>query len=361
MNLHLLLFGDALPVSLHDDLIKAGYTLHAANTEADALSALQQYKPAGVLVSISDPVLNGIRFCGLVKGAASDIRVIALHRGEPYLQQAALVAGADVVMSSPPDAAHLKKWLEMSDEGDRGTASTMLAASSDDVLGTTAILSHDLKSPISIIISTLEVLVSLHSGDDDGNLRLLRGALSAAYRQMNLIADMLDLMRLEMGAYELECHPCNLTEMVKDYMDTDAQKLTANKSLRYEMNLSDVPLVAKLDANLTWRMLNALVDNINKFTVENDLVRLETSISGEHVILSFTDSGRPIAAGFERRIVERAPQWQDREAGTRTSVAMGLPFVYAAAKAQGGSLSAHTDTQTHLTTFMLTFPRDKGV
>lgn len=359
MNSHLLLLGVSLPDSFTDDLKQAGYFLHVAKTEVEALLALQQHHPAGVLVNISEPAMNGIRFCGLVKTQDSDSRVIALHQGEPYLQQAALVAGADVVMSSPPDPLHLKKWLEMPDDGDNVGTNTVLATDTDDVLGTTAILSHDLKSPISIIISTLEVLVTIHGDDEEGNLRLLRGALSAAYRQMNLIADMLDLMRLEMGAYELECHPCNLTELVKDYMDVDAQKLTANKSLRYEINLANTPLVANLDANLTWRMLNALVDNINKFTVENDLVRIETNVSGENAILSFTDSGRPIVAGFERRIVERAPQWKDREAGTRTSVAMGLPFVFAAAKAQGGSLSAHTDPQTHLTTFMLTFPAIK--
>jgi acetyl-CoA decarbonylase/synthase complex subunit delta len=117
-----LLFGNALPVSLHDDLRQAGYTLHAAKTEADALSALQQYKPVGVLVSVSDPVLNGIRFCGLAKAEDSNVRVIALHQGEPYLQQAALVAGADVVILRHPESVRLvRSFIQLMIQGGKAS------------------------------------------------------------------------------------------------------------------------------------------------------------------------------------------------------------------------------------------------
>lgn len=350
MTSHILLFGDALPETDQPQLSQAGYTLH--HPQGEPLAAVRELKPASVLVDVSHPSFNGIRLIGQIKAHDDAINVIALYQGEGYLRQAALAAGADTVLPVPLDITQLQNWLKQ-----RGKAfSSIIPNGSDDMLGTTAILSHDLKSPISIIISTLEVLVTIHGSDDDGSARLLRGALSAAYRQINLLADMLDLMRLELGAYELECHPCNLAELLRDFLDTDAPKLTASKQMVYERNFSTTPLVACVDANLTWRMFNALMDNINKFTVENDLVRVETKTSGGDVILSFADSGRPITAGFERRIAEQPPRWQDREAGTRTSVAMGLPFVFAAAKAQGGRFSAQTDPTTQLTTFTLTFP-----
>ncbi|MBI5670799.1 MAG: HAMP domain-containing histidine kinase [Chloroflexi bacterium] len=346
----ILLFGDTPSDTLQTQLSQAGYSLRRARGKT--LAAVRAAKPVAVLVEVSNPTLNGIHLIGQLKAHDATLPVIALHRGEHYLQQAALVAGADAVLPAPPDPAHLLKRLR----GVSETFGSIVANGSQDMLGTAAILSHDLKSPISIIISTLEVLIAMHTGDDDGTLRLLRGALSAAYRQLNLLGDMLDLMRLEIGAYELECHPCNLVELVQDYMVADAPKLTANKTLLVEMNLSPTPLIACLDANLTWRILNTLMDNINKFTVENDLVRVTAQTSGNSIVLTFADSGRPITAGFERQIVEQPPLWQDREAGTRTSVAMGLPFIFAAAKAQNGQFRAYTDPVTHLTTFTLTFP-----
>ncbi len=351
MKPHLLLFGDV------QSFMPADYTLYPSSPEADIAVLLKTVKPAAVIIDMSSPALNGVRVCGLVKTYQPAVRVIALHRDEPYLRRAALAAGADVVLDFPPDLPLLREWLDKPAEMDTGAIHAVFNNTADDVLGATAILSHDLKSPISIIISTLEVLVAVYEGaEENSNLRLLRGALSAAYRQINLVTDMLDLMRLEMGAYEMERHPCNVAELARDFVETEVQKLAVNKDFRLELDLPDAPLVAEADANLIWRMLYALVDNINKFTVHNDLLRLEGHNDGQFITLTFADTGRPIMPGFERRIVERPPQWKDREAGTRTSVAMGLPFVYAAARAQGGSLSAYSDPQTGLTTFTLTLP-----
>jgi len=349
----LLLVGDGLLEAFQP--LASDYTLRVADS-ADVAVLLDTLHPVGVVVDISSPAQNGIRVCALVKTQQPPVRVLAIHRSEPYLHQVALAAGADAALDFPPDWRQVREWLAKPDDFDIGAINAVLSHMADDVLGTTAILSHDLKSPISIIISTLEVLVAIAGPDDDGNLRLLRGALSAAYRQISLITDMLDLMRLELGAYELERHPCDVAELVRDFINAEVHKLAVNKDFRLEMRLPDEPLLAEVDATLVWRMFYAMVDNINKFTVQNDLLRVEGGYDGASVVLKFVDNGRPIAPGFERRIIERAPQWKDREAGTRTSVAMGLPFIYAAAKAQGGSLTAASDPQTGLTTFTLTLP-----
>ena len=49
-------------------------------------------------------------------------------------------------------------------------------------------------------------------------------------------------------------------------------------------------------------------------------------------------------------------QWEARQAGTRTSVSMGLPFVHAVALALGGDFTAKSDQATGLTTFTFTLP-----
>src|ERR1041385_474656 len=43
----------------------------------------------------------------------------------------------------------------------------LLGSNTDDITGTVWLLGHDLKSPIAIVISTLEMLVALHEGDED--------------------------------------------------------------------------------------------------------------------------------------------------------------------------------------------------
>jgi K+-sensing histidine kinase KdpD len=285
---------------------------------------------------------------------------MALYGGETYLQRAALAAGADTVALLPPDLTLLKNWLAQTHPPSSSLTTAVLGSKTDDLPDMTAMLMHDLKSPISIIISTLEVVVATCESDETmvSMLKLLRGALAAAYRQMYLITDMLDMVRLDLLTYELECHPCNLVEVVKDFIADESTTLT-EKKIRLEMELPDIPLVANVDAKLVWRMCWALLDNVLKFTIHDDLLRISGGVDGENVVIHFTDSGRPVMAGFEHQVLQHAPRWSDRQAGTRTSVAMGLPFVHAAAKAQGGSIRVHSDPVSKLTNFTLVFPQLK--
>lgn len=338
-------------------LAGAGLSLRPVSDPDEALPLLAEAGAA--VVDLSDPRLNGVRLCGQARAADESLRLVGLYQGEPYLRQAALAAGVDVVTLSPPDAEVLLGWLTAETLPESQSFKAIVGGEADDALNTAAILSHDLKTPISIIISTLEVLSAYQPEEDassvTSNTRLLRGALHAAYRQMYLVMDMIDLMRLELHGYELECSPCNLGGLLRDFMDSEAG-MQVVKKLKFTLEMSDAPLVAEVDDRLVWRMFTALMDNVTKFTIHDDILAVRAWVQDKTVAISFTDSGRPIFPGFERRVVERAPRWKDREAGTRTSVAMGLPFVYAAAKAQGGHLAAATDPATRLTTFTLTFP-----
>ncbi|MBC6935185.1 MAG: sensor histidine kinase [Chloroflexi bacterium] len=362
MNGILLVAGSELLASLQPEIAQAGLQSYEARTGAEALRLLAEVQPQAALVEVSGADINGVQICGQLKSSIGALRVMALHRGEAFLHRAALAAGADAAVDYPRESAALRDWLMKKDSPAlRHGEDVLLGSRLDDVLDTTAMLVHDLKSPIGIVISTLEVLISMHmqEGSSDGVMRLLRGALSAAYRQMHLVLDMLDLIRLDVHAYELDCHPCNLPELVKDFLASEGNAIITAKKLQHEVLVAEAPLVACVDATLIWRMLNALIDNVVKFTVQGDLLRISIQPEDDRVALTFTDNGRSIFPGYERRIVERAPRSKDREAGTRTSVAMGLPFVYAAARAQGGEMTAASDPKTGMTTFKLTFPAVK--
>jgi K+-sensing histidine kinase KdpD len=76
----------------------------------------------------------------------------------------------------------------------------------------------------------------------------------------------------------------------------------------------------------------------------------------DQVVLRLTDTGRPIQAGFEHDIMTLAPQWQHRQAGARTSVALGLPFIHVVAKTLGGNFTAQSSADGRRTTFTFSLP-----
>jgi signal transduction histidine kinase len=362
LSADIILVGDLASESLDPlqaNLKLLGFTLHVEKTVADALTRALNIQPAAFLVDISGT--DGVQACGLIKASNQSIPLIALNRGDPALQRVALLAGADKVMDFPINSTAIQTWLSEHEPEVNGLSpDTMvfLGRTRSDVMGTAALLGHDLKSPISMIISTLEVLISIYEADENmaSTIRLLRGALSAAYRQLNMIGDWLDLARLELDAYELELEELDFGQLIRECLEAEDYAITIKK-LRLEVTIDkDALLPIKADATLLRRVMSALVDNTIKFTIRDDLLRVSVRKDGDNIIAEFADNGRPIFPGFEEQVMERAPQWDARQAGTRTSVSMGLPFVYAVAKAHKGDFAAKSDPATGITTFTLTIP-----
>jgi len=227
-----------------------------------------------------------------------------------------------------------------------------------DITGTTWLLGHDLKSPTAIIISTLEMVIALHEDDENmaHTVRLLKGALVAARREYNMVCDLLDLARFELGQYQLERETADLGTLLHQSLEEDAYSIEIKK-IHVETDIpNDEGLNSNVDIELIGRVFSALIDNTIKFTVRDDLLKISAKRVGKVIEILFTDTGRPIFPEFEQSLIERAPQWENRQAGSRSSVGMGIPFTNAVIKAHGGTFSAKSDTATGFTNFRITLP-----
>lgn len=324
------------------------------------LDAVFDYLKTGrevvVLVNIGVPEIPGIEICRAIRDQHKDIKIIALNQSERTLHNAALAAGADVVLDEPIIWSELYLWLQAprTADGNLLSSGAIFGDTPEDVLGSVALLAHDLKSPITVVISSLQTLLSLFEEDDLPELstKLLKGALYSAYRQMYLVGDMIDLARLELDNYELQMVQFDLVPFIRECVEGEQYGINT-KGLVVHLELPDTPIWIEADSDLIRRVVNALIDNTLKFTVRGDhlWIRAEMHVADEQVELQFRDTGRAIRPGFEESIMNRAPQWAARQTGTRTSVAVGLPFVKQVVKAHGGTFTAGTNPDDNITTF----------
>ncbi len=360
MNAAVVLVGAPAPEALallEARLLEWGVALHRA-AASDLPALVRQVSPAVVLVDLAGGLLPADVYDALQPGLPP---VIALNPDGLAGRAAAVAAGYSVVFDYPLNWAELKSCLNTPRGADGGllTAGALFGRTASEAAGTAGLLAHDLKSPISLIISSLEVLVSVYEGAAaEDIMRLLHGSLHAAYRQMYMVSDLIDLTRLELGVYPLERATLDAALLLREC--AAAERFTfENKGLAVTLDLPDAPLLIDADGELVRRAVYAVLDNAVKFTVRGDTLTVRARRSAEGVHLRFADSGRPIRRGFEQEIVRRAPQWDGRQAGTRTSVAMGLPFAFMVAAAHGGSFSAASDLASGLTTFDLFLPVDE--
>jgi signal transduction histidine kinase len=378
----ILLLTDSTPEALHtlrEHLQHRDYTLTITHDMQSALQMARKNPPDALIVDMAFETRDDLALCQWLRTDPTTVAVrLLVAAASPHTRRAAIAAGADEVLVRPLDAEEIDIRLRTMQTGRTRlpdletflthTPDLILGANPMDILGSADLLSHDLKSPIGIVISSLELLCDFASErvaqqlpDAEQELHLTENALLAARRQIRLINDMIDLAKIEVNAYPIHPQPLALPTILHNVITSQA---TAINRRGVQITLiappDDFPQ-ALGDLALVQRISHALLENILKFTRSGDVAEVHFSATPDHIQVGFSDSGRPILPAHDRAIFDRSIQWEARQQGGRSSVAMGLPFARAAARHMNGDLRAHSSAADKRTTFCLELPRSAPV
>jgi signal transduction histidine kinase len=360
--------------ALRDALREDGYSLWIAADTATALQKARQDPPIAVILDADIQTDADLTLCQWLRTDPTTVAVKLLVTARSNTQRlAALEVGVDEFLTSPLDWAEVRTRLRTMQVGQSRrpsledflsfTPDLVLGANPVDILGNADLLSHDLKNPVGIITSSLELLREfiqdrLDAGEPnvERELRLVENTLAASHRLLFLINDMIDLAKLEVDAFPITPQALDMAALTRDILAENAPAIAAKGiSVTFEAP-ADLP-PASGDHSLIRRICNVLLDNTLKFSQTGDHALLSLQADGTHVTLHLTDHGRPILPEHRDSIFERAVQWEAREQGGRTSVAMGLPFARAAARRMDGDVLASSNPADATTTFTLRLPR----
>lgn len=199
-------------------------------------------------------------------------------------------------------------------------------------------ITHDLATPLTSIRGYAETLLDDRIDlDPDDRSRYLRDVLHAAERMDRLIAELLDLARLESGAAALECE------------DLDLNALARHATRRFE------PLFAKEGRSLVWsgdegavdvhadgrrleQVLDNLLANALRHVPTGGRVEVAVDTDDEDAHLTVTDDGPGFAPEDLERVFDRFHRG-DRARSSAGS-GLGLAIVREIARAHGGDAAA---------------------
>jgi two-component system sensor histidine kinase KdpD len=196
-------------------------------------------------------------------------------------------------------------------------------------------VSHDLRTPLATITGAASSLVE-ERGELDSTARreLSRSIYREADRLDRLLKNLLDMMRLEAGAVQLnkEWHP--LDEVVGAALarlEGSLRDRTVNT-----MFPADLPLVL-VDGVLLEQVVINLVENAEKYGPPGSTIDLSASASDHEVIVEVADRGPGIPIGEEIRIFDKFYRGKlAREGG----VGLGLTICRGIVEAHGGRIWA---------------------
>ncbi len=155
-------------------------------------------------------------------------------------------------------------------------------------------VSHDLRTPISIIHGYVETLLMKESSlTDQERTQYLNTVLESTERLKKLVADLFELSKLEAKEIQPHKEPFFITELIQDISHN--HKLMAQKK-----NITIVPVVdnntpmVNADISLIERVLQNLMDNAIKFSNDGGIITIETHQFDDGVEVKITDTGKGI-------------------------------------------------------------------
>ena len=216
-----------------------------------------------------------------------------------------------------------------------------------------AIMSHELRNPLNVILGYSELLVRSDEIVQSEQLHRMAEAIKRnAVAQSKLIRDLLDLSRLRSGKLVLNKETVSLMVVVNNAIDTvrgDAE----NKKLSIEVAASDEALFVEGDPlrleQIVWNLLN----NSVKFTPAGGKIIIRLAKNDQHAILSVEDTGQGIEPSFLPHAFEMFRQSYGVTTRAQSGLGIGLAVVQQLVELHDGSVSAHSEGPGKGSTFTM--------
>jgi two-component system phosphate regulon sensor histidine kinase PhoR len=213
-------------------------------------------------------------------------------------------------------------------------------------------VSHELRTPVTSIRLLLESLRDNRLATDDRE-QVLSLLARETDRLEGLVTRVLELSRLESGAHVYARDRVDVRALVDEAIAAfDASTLTAPTSVQIDVP-AELVLVGER-ATLVRAILN-LLTNAWKYTGEAKVIRIEATATGRWIEIVVRDNGRGIDKDEARSIYEQFKRGRAAHETGAAGVGLGLAFVRAIVKGQGGKLDF--ESRPGDTAFRIRLPR----
>jgi len=195
-------------------------------------------------------------------------------------------------------------------------------------------VSHDLRTPLAAITGAATTLRDDEGLPDATRAELLDTVCEEAERLERLLANLLDMTRLEAGGVTLQRDWVPLLEVVSGALMRVEPRLRAD---RVKVMIPEgLPLVS-VDPILMEQLFVNLLENVAKYTPSESPVEIRAALVDGHIEVFVADRGPGIPPQDLERVFERFTRGSHAGVG---GVGLGLPIARAIAVAHGGRLTA---------------------
>jgi signal transduction histidine kinase/DNA-binding response OmpR family regulator len=215
-------------------------------------------------------------------------------------------------------------------------------------------VSHELRTPLTLLTSPIHTLLK-NNHLSEKQTQLLQIAARSGQQLAQLINEILDLRKLEMGQMTLRPEPTPLHAWFQTYF-AQFESLATQKQIEYKV-LVDMPkhLVADLDREKCRQIVFNLLSNAFKFTPQGGRIEVQAAYAEQGLELRVANTGAGIHPDDIPHIFDRYFQTSRPDKPVEGGTGIGLALCREYAQLFGGSIHAASTPGVN-TVFQVSFP-----
>lgn len=219
-----------------------------------------------------------------------------------------------------------------------------------------AMVSHDLRTPLSSLLSMLDMLQVGKLGDlsDSGKTVVDRNSCEVR-RLIDLVNELLDIEKMRSGEFELNEEHFFIDDAIESSMNA-VNGLAVRKEIPILYQRAQIRLVA--DQALLIRVLVNLLSNAIKFSPDKAPVQIFCSQTDAGLKVSVSDKGRGVKEEHKEKIFELFQQAESQDSSLRGGTGLGLTICKMIIEQHGGKIWVDSQEGTG-STFSFTIPKRK--
>jgi signal transduction histidine kinase len=213
-------------------------------------------------------------------------------------------------------------------------------------------ISHDLKTPITVILANNSILRSNPDSGPREREQWLSSTDEAAKNMMNLVGEMLTLSNLDAVGRSVVRVPVDLSSAAEKAA-LQLESLAYERGVEIETELAEGVTVLG-DAEYCARICGGLLENALKYEPEGGCVRVGLTAARKKAVLTVRNRGSYIPPEDLPHIFERFYRG-DKSRSSRGGHGLGLPIIRQMTELLGGEISAESSEEAG-TVFTVTLP-----
>lgn len=208
-------------------------------------------------------------------------------------------------------------------------------------------ISHDIKTPMTVILGYLEIMRLNGSGENEMLLKVEQ----KARRVMELINQFFTLAKLEAGDTDIEISKIDVCEVCRENV-LDFYELLTQKEFRVEVDIPEEAVFVRGNKDALQRILFNLISNVVRYGTDGKYMGIFLRSDKKYVYIDVVDKGKGIDKAFAQNVFERLFTMEDSRNREIQGNGLGLTIAQNLAHQLGGEITLDSEPNVK-TTFTL--------